>query len=112
AAAGPAFPLYARPPSETVDLQGGIALSKGLTRAEPRAHGLLVIPSALPAGSMAVRSRIGGYDGLEQAWAQLLEAAIEAGHHPGLPFIELYVTEPGAEADPASLRTDLFLTLD
>ena len=110
--AGPAFALYTRQPSETVDLQVGIAISKGLTRAEPIAHGLLVIPSELPAGSMAARSHIGGYDGLEQAWAQLLEAAIEAGHHPGLPFIELYVTEPGAEADPANLRTDLFLTLD
>src|SRR5699024_12398502 len=67
--AGPAFALYTRQPSETVDLQVGIAISKGLTRAEPIAHGLLVIPSELPAGSMAVRSHIGGYDGLEQAWA-------------------------------------------
>ena len=35
-----------------------------------------------------------------------------AGHGPGLPFIELYVTEPSPEADPADMRTDLFLTLE
>src|SRR5699024_7245410 len=110
--AGPAFALYTRQPSETVHLRVGIAVSKGRTRAEPIAHGLLVIPPELPAGSMAVRRHIRGSDGLAQARAQLLEAPIEAGHHPGLPFLELYVTEPGAEADPASLRTDLFLTLD
>src|SRR5699024_6426440 len=110
--AGPAFALYTRQPSDTVDLQVGIAISKGLTRAEPIAHGLLVIPSELPAGSMAAHSHIGGYDGLEHAWAQLIEGTVEAGHHPSLPSIKIYVTAPDAAADPANLRTDLFLTLD
>ncbi|WP_209324464.1 GyrI-like domain-containing protein [Brevibacterium renqingii] len=109
---GPAFALYTKQPSETVDLQVGLPISAGLTRAQPIGGGHIVIPSELPAGSMAVRSHTGGYDGLGEAWAQLLEDAAAAGHHPGLPFIELYVTEPGPEADPAHLRTDLFLTLD
>ncbi|WP_166968636.1 GyrI-like domain-containing protein [Brevibacterium atlanticum] len=110
--AGPAFALYTKQPSETVDLQVGIPTSAGLTNAQPIPGGHIVIPSELPAGSMAVSSHLGGYDGIGEAWAQLLGDAVEAGHHPGLPFIELYVTEPSPEADPASMRTDLFLSLE
>lgn len=110
--AGPAFALYTRQPSETVDLQVGIPTSAGLTNAQPIAGGHIVIPAELPGGSMAVRSHLGGYDGLGESWAQLLKDAVAAGHRPGLPFIELYVTEPSPEADPADMRTDLFLTLE
>ena len=110
--AGPAFALYTRQPSETVDLQVGIPTSAGLTNAQPIAGGHIVIPAELPGGSMAVRSHLGGYDGLGESWALLLKDAVAAGHRPGLPFIELYVTEPSPEADPADMRTDLFLTLD
>ncbi|UVI36131.1 GyrI-like domain-containing protein [Brevibacterium spongiae] len=110
--AGPAFALYTRQPSETVDLQVGIPISAGLTNAQPISGGHIVIPSELPAGSMAVSSHLGGYDGLGETWAQLLKDAVAAGHHPGLPFIELYVTEPSPEADPADMRTDLFITLE
>lgn len=110
--AGPAFALYTRQPSETVDLQVGVPVSAGLTQAQPIGNDLIVIPSELPASSMAVISHFGGYDELGEAWAQFLKDVVAAGHHPGLPFIELYVTEPSPEADPATLRTDLFLTLD
>ncbi|WP_181274214.1 GyrI-like domain-containing protein [Brevibacterium oceani] len=110
--AGPAFALYTKQPSETVDLQVGIPTSAGLTNAQPIPGGHIVIPSELPAGSMAVRSHLGGYDALGEAWAQLLQDSVSAGHHPGLPFIEIYVTEPSPEADPASMRTDLFLSLE
>lgn len=110
--AGPAFALYTRQPSETVDLQVGIPTSAGLTNAQPISGGHIVIPSELPGGSMAVRSHLGGYDGLGESWAQLVKDVVAAGHHPGLPFIELYVTEPSPEANPEDMRTDLFLTLD
>ena len=46
-----------------------------------------------------------------QAWAVFTKAAVDAGHHPGLPFFEVYVTEPNPDMDPADLRTDLFITL-
>ena len=110
--AGPAFALYTRQPSETVDLQLGLPTSAGLTNAQPIAGGHIVIPAELPGGSMAVRSHLGGYDGLGESWALLLKDAVAAGHRPGLPFIELYITEPSPQADPADMRTDLFLTLD
>src|SRR5699024_3770315 len=40
-----AFALYTRQRSETVDLQAGFAIPKGLTRTEPLARGMLVNPS-------------------------------------------------------------------
>jgi effector-binding domain-containing protein len=110
--AGPAFALYTRQPSETVDLQVGVPISAGLTNAQPIPGDHIVVPGQLPAGSMAVRSHIGGYDGLGESWAQLVKDAVAAGHHPGLPFVEIYVTEPSPEANPEDMRTDLFLSLD
>ncbi|MGO2862391.1 MAG: GyrI-like domain-containing protein [Brevibacterium sp.] len=108
---GPAFALYTKQPSETVDLQVGIPISAGLTQSLPIGNDLIVIPSELPAGSMAAFSHLGGYDGLGEAWAGFVNEAVAAGHHPGLPFIEIYVTEPNPEMDPATLRTDLFISL-
>ncbi|MDN5807434.1 MAG: GyrI-like domain-containing protein [Brevibacterium sp.] len=109
--AAPAFALYTRQPSDTVDLEVGLPLTSGLSRALPLGEGLIAIPSQLPGGSIAARSHLGGYDGLAEAWAAFLNEVVAAGHHPGLPFFEVYVTDPNPDMDPADLRTDLFLTL-
>lgn len=107
----PAFALYTRQPSETVDVQLGVPVSTGLTQALILGEDRIAIPSELPGGSVAAISHFGGYEGLGEAWASLMNAAVEAGLHPGLPFIEVYVTKPSPDMDPAELRTDLFLTL-
>ncbi|TSI15484.1 GyrI-like domain-containing protein [Brevibacterium aurantiacum] len=109
--AGPAFALYTRQPSDTVDLEIGLPLTSGLKQALPLGEGLIAIPSQLPGGSIAALTHTGGYDGLGEAWAGLMKAVVDAGHHPDLPFFEVYVTEPKPDMDPADLRTDLFLTL-
>lgn len=109
--AGPAFALYTRQPSETVDLEIGLPLTSGLTQALPLGEDLIAIPSQLPGGSVAALTHTGGYDGLGEAWAGLMKEVVEAGHHPGLPFFEVYVTEPNPDMDPKDLRTDLYLTL-
>lgn len=107
----PAFALYTRQPSDTVDLEVGLPLTSGLTRALPLGGDLIAVPSQLPGGSIAGLTYTGGYDGLAEAWAAFLNAIVGSGHHPGLPFFEVYVTEPRPDMDPADLRTDLFLTL-
>ncbi|WP_193070943.1 GyrI-like domain-containing protein [Brevibacterium sp. FME37] len=109
--AGPAFALYTRQPSDTVDLEIGLPLTSGLTRALPLGEELIAIPSQLPGGSVAALTHIGGYDGLGEAWAGLMKEAVDAGHHPDLPFFEVYVTEPRPDMDPKDLRTDLYLAL-
>lgn len=109
--AGPAFALYTRQPSDTVDLEIGLPLASGLVRSLPLGEGAIAIPSQLPGGSMAALSYVGGYDGLGEAWAGLMKTVVDAGHHPDLPFFEVYVSEPSPGLDPAGLRTDLYLTL-
>lgn len=109
--AAPAFALYTRQPGDTVDLEIGLPLTSGLTRALPLGEDLIAIPSQLPGGSVAALTYTGGYEGLGEAWRAFTNETMDAGHHPSLPFFEVYVTEPSPDMDPADLRTDLFLTL-
>ncbi|RBP67295.1 effector-binding domain-containing protein [Brevibacterium sanguinis] len=108
---GPALALYTRQPSDSVDIQVGVPVSAGLPRSLDLGGGLTAVPSELPAGSVAAISHIGGFDGLSAAWGGFMDEIRSAGLHPGLPFFEVYVTEPGPDVDPATLRTDLFIVL-
>ncbi|WP_052209508.1 GyrI-like domain-containing protein [Kocuria sp. ZOR0020] len=101
---GPAFGLHTRMPSETVDIEAGIPVD-GHPGDLPQ--GLL--SSVLPAGTVAVTSYLGPYDGLGQAWGAFMEAVAAAGHTVALPLWESYVTMPSPDADPTTLRTDLFV---
>lgn len=109
--AAPAFALYTRRPSDTVDVEVGLPLTSGLKQSLPLGEDLIAIPSQLPGGSVAALSYTGAYSGLSEAWAAFVNETVAAGRHPGLPFVEVYVTEPSHDMDPADLRTDLFLTL-
>lgn len=108
---GPAFSLYTRQPSDTVDIQIGVPVSAGLTRSLDLGGDLRAVPAELPGGSVAATSHIGSFDGLAGAWEAFTDEIHAAGLHPGLPFFEVYVSEPGPDVDPATLRTDLFVCL-
>lgn len=101
--AGPAFGLHTRMPSDTVDIEAGIPVTRA---PESLPEGLL--NSRLPGGTVAATSYVGSYDGLGPAWGEFMAAIAEAGHTPVLPLWEVYVTEPRPGMDPATLRTDLF----
>lgn len=109
--AGPAFSLYTRPPTDTVDIQVGVPVATGLSQALDLGDDLTAIPAELPGGSIGAISHLGGFDGLAEAWNAHMQALVAAGHHPDMPFFEVYVTEPNPEMDSADLRTDLFVTL-
>ena len=88
----------------------------GVPVAEPldgelEAGGITFYPSSLPAGRIATISHLGGYDGLPAAWSSFMETIARDGHEPRLPFWEVYVSEPGPDVDPATLRTDLVTLL-
>ena len=108
---GPAFSLHARMPMETVDFEVGIPVDRPLAQAMTSESGLTLSPSRLPGGRIAVISHTGSYDGLGQAWERFMQAVAASGEQPRLPFWELYVTEPGPDTDPATLRTDLVTLL-
>ncbi|MDI3330591.1 MAG: GyrI-like domain-containing protein [Micrococcus sp.] len=108
---GPAFALHTRMPTETVDFEVGIPVDRPLTEATTADTGLTLTPSRLPGGRIAIISHLGSYDGLAEAWGRFMQAVADSGHQPGLPFWEIYVTEPSPEADPATMRTDLVTLL-
>ena len=103
--------IYTRPPTDTVDIQVGVPVATGLSQALDLGDDLTAIPAELPGGSIGAISHLGGFDGLAEAWNAHMQALVAAGHHPDMPFFEVYVTEPNPEMDPADLRTDLFVTL-
>lgn len=113
--AGPAFALYTRMTDgadPVVDVEIGFPLDGPLLEQlhdDPvEADGLRIVASVLPAGTVAVTTHLGGFDGLGQAWGEFLGAVGAGGWAPGTPFWEFYVTEPSPDMDPADLRTDLY----
>ena len=68
----------------------------------------MLTASELPAGTIARTTYVGGYDGLGAAWGAFLGEIGASGRAPDVPFWEVYVTEPSPDADPATMRTDLF----
>jgi effector-binding domain-containing protein len=108
---GPAFALYRSSPGDAFDLEVGFAVDHELGERKTAAAGVAVEASELPGVRAATVSHIGDYAGLPQAWEGLHQWVKENGHTAGLPFWEVYVTEPTPEMDPAKLRTDLYLAL-
>lgn len=115
APAGPPFALYTRVsdgPDASADLEIGFPLGAPLTGPlvdDPvEIDGRRLEASELPAADIAVTSYLGGYDGLGRAWGEFLGHIAATGRTPGLPFWETYVTDPTPDADPATLRTDLY----
>ncbi len=108
--AGPAFSLHSRMPTETADLEVGVPVVTPLTH-DLEVGEVTLLPSTLPPGPVAVTSYHGGYEGLAGAWGDFMEAVGASGRSPDLPFWEVYVSEPSPEADPATLRTDLYTSL-
>lgn len=101
---------------ESDPMQPPFALEVGFpvenTIDEPiRSGDVLVVPSSLPAGRAVMLSHIGSYDAIVESWERLVKWAI--GNE--LPIAdgswEVYVTEPSAEADPMTMRTDLVVPL-
>jgi effector-binding domain-containing protein len=98
---GPAFAAYHGAPGEEADLEAGFPIGAPLRGVGD------VQPSALPAGRVARVVHAGGYDGLGDAWARLHGWLGSQGLTPGELLVEVYVTEPTPDMDPATLRTEL-----
>lgn len=105
---GPALAIYRGDPLGVFDLEIGFPVAEA--PAEPLELGDYVgLPVTLEPGPAYAASHIGAYDGLAGAWAELAQAALDAGAEPTGRTIEAYVTEPFPGIDPSRLRTDLIL---
>lgn len=109
---GAAFSLHHRFPVDTADLEVGFPVDGLLEAPIELPSGFTAEASSLPAGRVAVRSHLGGYDTLGEAWGAFMEAVGEAGEQSRFPIWELYVSNPAETKDPSTLRTDLFSVLE
>lgn len=102
---GPAFAVYRGDPAGVFDVEIGFPVTGSVE------DGAGVEAASLPSGPALALSHVGGYDGLAGAWGRLTAAVADGGRSVGRELIEVYVTQPTPEADPATLRTDLFVLL-
>ncbi len=107
AGAQPVGPPYARylSTSEPLELEAGLPVA-GLLEL-----GSDSIAGVLPGGRHAVLVHIGQYEGLPESWAALESWVDSQGEKKAGPGWESYVSDPGADPDPASWRTELHLPL-
>lgn len=99
-----AIGYYLGPPGETVDLEVGFTVETPVD-----AEGE-VTASSLPGGDIARLTHHGSYDGLPAAYERLGAWVGRLGRRPAGQMWEVYVTEP-SDADPSSMRTDLYWRL-
>jgi len=99
---GPPFGYYPRMPGDTVAVAAGFPTSGPITASGE------VTPLELPGGRAVRGVHLGPYDGLGQTYGELMAWAqaqglqlVEAG------MWEAYVTDPSAEPDPSTWRTEI-----
>ena len=67
-----------------------------------------VVPGELPGGTLATTFHLGTYDTIGESYGRL-EAWIRGrGKQPADTMWEVYLRGPGAEADPAQWRTEIY----
>ncbi|MGW6692912.1 GyrI-like domain-containing protein [Rhodococcus sp. NPDC054953] len=109
---GPAVAIYHGDPSQVFDIEIGFPIARPLADPLSTPAGD-VTGRVVPAGPAAAFSHLGPYDTLATAWERLM-TAVHAAEVPlragGL--VEVYVTEPTPDVDPATMRTDVIALTD
>ena len=102
---GPPFARYLQIGPDTVRLEAGFPVAR------PFSVGGRIAMSTLPKGDVAVVMHIGPYDRMETTYAALTTWVAERGREPaGAPW-EVYLSDPAAEPNPETWRTEVFLPL-
>ncbi len=99
--AGPVFAHHLRGPTETFDFELSVAVSAPMT-----ATGR-VQPGTWPAMRVARTFYHGPYEGLPEAWGKFMEWIETSGLQTTPDLYECYLTNPEANPDPSTWRTEL-----
>lgn len=99
--AGPLFTHHARMEPGMFDFELGFPVATPVT-AQGR-----VCPSQLLSTRVARTTYHGGYEGLPEAWGELMAWISANGHTPGPDLWECYVSGPESGPDAAQWRTQL-----
>lgn len=98
---GPPFGYYPAMPGAVVVVEAGFPTSAPV-EASGDVHGLV-----LPGGPAAVVVHVGPFDALEQTYAELMAWMADRGHRPAVGMWESYLSDPEAEPDPSTWRTEI-----
>ena len=105
--AGPWFTHHLRRPNETFDFRVSVPVSTPVT-ASGRVN-----PGQLPARKKVARTVYSGpYEGLGEAWAELMAWIADKGHTRAADLWECYAVGPESSPDPADWRTELHQPLE
>jgi effector-binding domain-containing protein len=97
--AGPPYARYFGPATDSVDVEAGFPVVAPVAVDGP------VTDGALPAGRGVETVHEGAYDGLAHTYEAMVRGAQERGIVPAGDMWEVYLTDPGADPDPATWRT-------
>jgi effector-binding domain-containing protein len=98
---GPWFSHHLAMDPETFDFEIGVPV------ATPVAPAGRVTPGELPAARVARTVYHGDYEGLGDGWGELMVWVEKEGLTPAPDLWEIYLTDPQANPDPATWRTEL-----
>jgi effector-binding domain-containing protein len=98
---GPPFGFYPEMPTETVTVEAGFPVSTAVGN-HGNAHRLV-----LPAGRAVQVLHIGPFDTLAQTYDELASWMADRGVEPAAVMWECYLSDPEADPDPASWRTQI-----
>jgi effector-binding domain-containing protein len=96
---GPPFGKYYGQPDSMVDVEAGFPVSAPIEQVEE------IIPGSLPGGRVVEAEHVGAYEEMDRTYAAMRRFFADAGMTPGDVMWESYLTDPGAEPDPAKWRT-------
>lgn len=99
--AGPPFALYRGTPTDVVDVEAGFPLAAPY----PGGGDGSVTAGILPAGRALEAMHVGPYETLPQTYGAVMARMQADGLTPGDAMWEYYLTDPGAEPDPAAWKT-------
>jgi AraC family transcriptional regulator len=103
--AGPPFALYRGMPTDVVDVEAGFPLAAPAPFKSAAGEGEAVVAGTLPAGRAYEAIHIGPYESLQRTYGAISARMQEDGVSPGEAMWEYYLTDPGAEPDPAKWQT-------
>jgi effector-binding domain-containing protein len=110
--AGAPFTRYFGFGPDRIECEAGVAIAQPPGMPERSFDGAgEVQPGELPPGPVAVGWHVGPFDTIAQTYGQLLAWVGEQGREPSGAMWEVYMTDPGAEPDPAKWRTQIFVPL-
>jgi effector-binding domain-containing protein len=100
--AGPPFAKYFGAPAETVELEVGFPVQRTMTPVDG------ITPGTLPGGRTVRAVHVGPYDTLGQTYDDMLTWMKQQGLEPATVMWETYLSDPAAQPDPATWRTEVW----